>query len=1203
MKKLFILAFTLMATISSTAQLITIQTDAAEGALPIVTAHTASPIVYDAENDHTVVRLAATAVAKDIESITGMSPAVSTTLTAGSTPIIAGTIGQSSHIDALIANGKLDASAITDKWETYTLQVVDTPYDGIGRALLIAGSTPRGTAYGLFELSRLMGVSPWVWWADVVPEPRHTLYATAGTLTAHEPSVKYRGLFINDEDWGMKPWAAKKMDTDIQDIGPRTYERVFELMLRLRANLIWPAMHECTKAFWYYTANATLAKEYDIVLGSSHCEPMLRNNVFEWFNEGGNWNNYNFATNAAGVTDYWRKRVVQSKNQDAIYTVGMRGVHDGSISGYSGASNIADGLSQIIATQRQLIDANIGDPTQVPQMFCPYKEVLDAYNTGRIQLPEDITLCWVDDNHGYIRQFPNTGEQQRSGSNGIYYHISYWGSPQDYLWLCSTSPSLISYELSRGYQQGIDRLWVINVGDIKPAEEELEFSMDLAWDVEKWGPTQAYQYSREWAARTFGHDVADEIGDIKQEYYRLAASGKPEHIQFVTYTPAEMDARIASYQTLAMRVEALKGRIPTRLLDAYFQLVEYPVRGAYLMNVKHLRAKASILYAEAGMKDEALATALEAQAAYDAIQEMTATYNTTISNGKWDGMMSSKPRGLSTFNMPGVATADDVATVPTSLPADSSTVVKATQHIAATPSLTSIKGLGIQEQALTVWPMNLTAYTASNLASAPYAEYDIPVAKGVNIIHVRCLPNFPLHSSYDLRYAISIDEQPSVIHSIKVAAQTSAWDVNVLRGWAGGSHTYVCDKPRTIRVRIHFMDPGLVLSDIVCEHPTESLTDEVLINPDFEYKAEGVLNSGGSTLRGIPYGWSTNTTFPGDSYGINSDGANRHGDNLCWFYNKTAPVPDHFQLSQTIEGLDAGTYRIRCRLWAQSGNLGTVRLFANNNVQYYGKQSDYQKNLTDGETNTFAGHAGTSNADLKEMQVIVTIGENEALTLGIRTSNQKSDGTRATSGSDNTGWFKCDYFRIEPYTAPATIINPGFGQQTTGWDINYNGTANVKISSSAKPEGSSSPIISANQNHLQLWGISATGSISQTLTGLPNGTYEIGVTFCKSGTLTASLFANEASVNMVSNNTYKVETAVDDGTLHLGVNFSSTSGATIDIDSFTLHKLNEEVGINTMGISEHNSDFPIYHLSGQQQAAPPLHQGFYIKDGKKFLYK
>lgn len=146
----------------------------------------------------------------------------------------------------------------------------------------------------------------------------------------------------------------------------------------------------------------------------------------------------------------------------------MRGVHDGSISGYSGASNIADGLSQIIATQRQLIDANIGDPTQVPQMFCPYKEVLDAYNTGRIQLPEDITLCWVDDNHGYIRQFPNTGEQQRSGSNGIYYHISYWGSPQDYLWLCSTSPSLISYELSRGYQQGIDRLWVINVGDIKP---------------------------------------------------------------------------------------------------------------------------------------------------------------------------------------------------------------------------------------------------------------------------------------------------------------------------------------------------------------------------------------------------------------------------------------------------------------------------------------------------------------------------------------------------------------------------------------------------------------------------------------------------------------------------------------------------------------------------------------------------------------
>jgi len=256
---------------------------------------------------------------------------------------------------------------------------------------------------------------------------------------------------------------------------------------------------------------------------------------------------------------------VESKDQDAVYTVGMRGVHDGGIAGYNGAQNIAKGLSQIIETQRKLIQENIGSPTQVPQMFCPYKEVLDAYNTGNINLPEDITLCWVDDNHGYIRQFPSVSEQKRSGSNGIYYHLSYWGSPQDYLWLSSIFPSLISYELGCGYEQGIQRLWVINVGDIKPAEEEIEFCMDLAWDVNKWNPENAAIYSREWAARTFGEDVANEIGDIKQEYYRLAAAGKPEHVSSVSYTMQEMDYRIAAYKAISERVEAIKGNIPDRL--------------------------------------------------------------------------------------------------------------------------------------------------------------------------------------------------------------------------------------------------------------------------------------------------------------------------------------------------------------------------------------------------------------------------------------------------------------------------------------------------------------------------------------------------------------------------------------------------------------------------------------------------------------
>ena len=484
---------------------------------PIATPGGTTTFVYDATNDHEVVGIAANAVAGDIDIITGQRPNVVTSLgDAGSTPVIAGTIGRSTIIDALISAGKLDVSAISGKWEAYSLQVIIKPQDGIQTALVIAGSTPRGTAYGLFELSRLMGVSPWVWWADVTPEPRTALYATDGTLSVGEPSVKFRGIFINDEDWGIQPWAAKNMDTDIQDIGPNTYARICELLLRLRANILWPAMHECTKAFWYYAGNPEVARRYDIVLGSSHCEPMLRNNVFEWYNEGGTYSSWNYKTNMTRVQEYWAQRVEESKNQDVIYTLGMRGVHDGPIQGYSGAENIAAALKEIITYQRSLINEKIGDPTTVPQMFCPYKEVLEAYNAG-LEVPEDVTLCWVDDNHGYIRQMPTAAEQQRSGSNGIYYHLSYWGSPMDYLWLSTISPSLISYELSRAYQQGVQRLWVINVGDIKPAEEELEFCMDMAWDINAWQPADAAGYSRAWAARTFGEDVADEIGAIKRE--------------------------------------------------------------------------------------------------------------------------------------------------------------------------------------------------------------------------------------------------------------------------------------------------------------------------------------------------------------------------------------------------------------------------------------------------------------------------------------------------------------------------------------------------------------------------------------------------------------------------------------------------------------------------------------------------------------
>lgn len=295
-----------------------VATEGSSSALPLVSSTATTTFVWDNVNDHEVVGTAAEAVAGDIKLITGQQPSVVTSLNdAGLMPVITGTIGRSTFIDGLVSSGKLNVTDIVGKWEAYTLQVVDAPANGVERALVIAGSTPRGTAYGLFELSRRAGVSPFVWWADVTPEPRNTLYVS-GSLTVGEPSVKYRGIFINDEDWGMQPWAALNMDPDVKDIGPNTYAHVFELMLRLRANYLWPAMHPSTKAFWYYKQNPVMARKYDIVLGASHCEPLLRNNVDEWKNNykeeygeaPGAWN---WKTNSAAITKYWTDRVIESK--------------------------------------------------------------------------------------------------------------------------------------------------------------------------------------------------------------------------------------------------------------------------------------------------------------------------------------------------------------------------------------------------------------------------------------------------------------------------------------------------------------------------------------------------------------------------------------------------------------------------------------------------------------------------------------------------------------------------------------------------------------------------------------------------------------------------------------------------------------------------------------------------------------------------
>ena len=977
-------------------------------------------ILYD-DQDAEVVQTVIDCLMSDLKAVTKKTfMKYKTEPSSLKNPIIVGTIGQSSHIDQLIADGKLDVSDVEGKWEAFGMQTIDNPMEGVEKALVIFGSQPRATAYGMFELSRMAGVSPWIYWADVTPTTKTQLYVTPGRRIFGSPSVKFRGIFLNDEDFGLRPWAAKKMDTSLNNFGPKTYAAIMELLLRLRANTLWPAMHAGSRAFWFEKTNIPLIMKYDIYMGSSHCEQMLRDNEYEWGKTGDKFGGHGnsdwvWKSNKDMIKRYWAERVGESRGKNAIYTLGMRGVHDTGINGYSSTAERVAALTEIIAYQRQLLADSIGDPTTIPQIFIPYKEVLDCYNAG-LKVPEDVTLMWVDDNHGYIRQMPSPAEQARSGGNAIYYHISYWGTPASYLWLSTISPSLCSYELSKAYDQGIRDQWIINVGDIKPGEEELEFCMDLAWDINSWTPERAYLYSRDWAARTFGEDVASDIHAIKMAYYRLGIAAKPEHVQLCHFdhSNAEIDARIAEYQDLYDKAVALRSRIPASLRNAYYELIEYPVCASTDQNIKLLRARQSFVYAWAGQGEKALAYAKEAQTAFEGIKTLTTKYNTGIAGGKWQGMMDYKPNNWSQHLMPAVATADDVATQQSSILQPDVYILSGGSYTSASASVKRINGLGVEGSTATVWPLDMKAYTSTS--SAPYVEYTVPVKKGLNVIQVRCLPTFPINTSYDLRAGISVDGKAASVISIKVSAMTDTWDETVALGFFPASVHYNSTEDGTVSVRVSFMDPGLSVS-AVASIPflagAEDLTD-LLTNPDFEYGYDGALNPQGGLVRGVPKGWKATGTMNGNSWGINQDAKHLWGINTYWASAK--PMPNVYELSQTIPAskLGAGTYLVTCLLGTQKDKMANCRLFANKNVQYYGQESDYTAAmLTSGEVNTFAGYgpSGSGKMTLQPMSVMVTLQDGESLKLGIRSSNFKADGSRSTG--DSHGWFKVDHFRLQ----------------------------------------------------------------------------------------------------------------------------------------------------------------------------------------------
>jgi len=612
---------------------------------PLATSNQTATFYID-ESDYRVVDITARMLRDDVERVTGMSPALVKArrlkdISKG-VAVVAGTIHKSKLIDQLIAKAGIDVSGIQGRWESFI--ILTTTYPKHHTPLLaVIGSDRRGTAFGLTSLSEAIGVSPWYWWADVTPAHKKALYIEPGAYSQGEPSVQYRGIFINDERFGgWARWAEQTFDKESGKVGPKTYQKVFELLLRLKANYLWPAMHPGTQAFNAEPENARLADDYAIVMGSSHCEQMLRNNEGEW-KAVGTYGDFNYITNRQTMKDYWEERIRTNGKYENTYTLGLRGIHDYPMEGANSTKERVALMQQAINDQRDMLRRNIQKPIEdIPQVLCTYEEVLDAYHHG-LQVPDEVTLLWSDDKHGYCRNLSNPSEQKRKGGAGIYYHLSYHGDPASWIWLSPLSPSFLSTELTKAYTFGARKIWVFNVGDIKPAEKEISFVMDLAWNIHRWKPTDAHGYIHYWAGKTFGEDVAQEIANMQAKYYQLQAGGKDAHVWFVNYTMEQISQRIAQWRALAAHAEELANRIPERLKDAYFELVSYPVRGAAMINEYQLLARRSMVYATTGDSTKAMADTDRVRLMFTQLNNWTNRYNHDIMNGKWNQYFNWQP--------------------------------------------------------------------------------------------------------------------------------------------------------------------------------------------------------------------------------------------------------------------------------------------------------------------------------------------------------------------------------------------------------------------------------------------------------------------------------------------------------------------------------------------------------------------------------
>lgn len=740
-------------------------------------------------SEESIVHTALELLSRDFANVFSASPQIDRQ----NGDIIVGTLGKSD----LVEKAGVDVSALQGKKQAFLLAVSPK-----GK-LIVAGSDAHGTAYGILEISRLIGVSPWEWWADATPNKKQSFELPANYRTMQAPTVEYRGIFINDEDWGLMPWSNQNYEpSDIKGhIGPRTNERIFELLLRLRANAYWPAMHECSLPFFLTEGNRQVAKKYGIFIGSSHCEPMACNAAGEWKRRGEG--EYDYVNNSRSVYRFWEGRIKEIAKQNNLYTLGMRGVHDGKMQGASTIEEQKAVLERVIEDQRELLKQYVDpDITRIPQVFIPYKEVLDIYRAG-LQVPDEVTLMWCDDNYGYITHFPTTQEKARKGGNGVYYHASYWGRPHDYLWLSSTSPALVYQQMNQAYDKGIQKMWILNVGDIKPGEYLIELFMDMAWDLEGVKKHGVAVHQRRFLEREFGKEAGEKLVPVLSEYYRLAYICKPEYlgntrveekdpiyqvVKDLDWSESYIRERLDNYKKIADEAETIARQIPVNRQDTYFQLVKYPIQAAAQMNVKLLKAQ----LARHGKADWS-----ESELAFDSITALTRLYNTE----KWNRIMDFQPRKLPVFQR----VKHEMLSAP---------------MVVDRPVIYKWNGIdGISGQQVACESLGYEGKAASlEKGKSIFFDFEHRSTDSL-VVEIRLLPNHPI--SKNLRIEVSLNRACAQQLSYQTQGRSEEWKKNVLRNQAIRRITFPVMEKGKQQLMIKAMDEGVVVDQVILYAPEE----------------------------------------------------------------------------------------------------------------------------------------------------------------------------------------------------------------------------------------------------------------------------------------------------------------------------------------------------------------------------------------------